>query len=53
MTIKTNGTVLEHLCSMTAKGVMDIQFGKLFHVYIANVTAKPFNWRKFMIVVYA
>lgn len=50
MRVENYHNVLEHRCSMTWKDLMNILTGKLFYAFITNMTAKPVNLPKFMIV---
>lgn len=43
MTIEIHGNVVERLCYMTARDVMDRQPGSPFNVYILNMTAYSVN----------
>lgn len=50
MTSSTHQNVVESRCFMTAQGLLDILFGKLFNVHITNLTANEVQLSKFMIV---
>lgn len=50
MTIETDHDVVECRCSITARGLMYILTGKQFYTYIANLTARPGNLQRFVIV---
>lgn len=51
--IETNGHFAECRCSVKDEVQWAFYRGKLFYVYIVNVTAKPVHVLKFMIVAYA
>lgn len=53
MTVETHRNVVEHKFPLTTPGVMDILSSKPFYVYMANLTAKPVNFPKFMTVASA
>lgn len=50
--IETKGNVVECQCSLTPRDLMYTLPGKLFYVYIVNMTARLVNLLKFMIVAY-
>lgn len=49
MTLETHPNVVERQCAMNTEGLMHILPGKLFYLYIANLTAKPVGLLRFMI----
>lgn len=52
MPTETNSNGVQRQCSMTARGIMEIVLGELFHVFNANMKDKWVNMPEFMIVAY-
>lgn len=50
MRIENHWRIVEHRCSKTAQGLMDLLHGKPLYVFIANLPAKLVNLTKFMII---
>lgn len=46
MKIEKNRNIVEHRCSMTARGLKQIISGKPFHVFMANFRTKPVHFPK-------
>lgn len=52
MKIVTRGNVVDRWCSMAALGLTDNFPGKLFYVFIANMTIKPAKLSKLMTLMH-